>query len=168
MALDSAWIDAIEEAGRQDWYEPLRRRSRGDLGELLDQRCNQAQEFLLPWSVTSRNKKGSDLNVGDLATRGKIGLMPDEHPTDIRIAGEQPPIPVGTAVNLSGPNDRDLLHALTPFKLGSARLNEKGGSVTQISGVKRSMRAVQPCRFLAPALRMLPDRNRANAGFVYT
>jgi hypothetical protein len=28
--------------------------------------------------------------------------MPDEHPTGIRIAGEQPPIPVGTAVNLSG------------------------------------------------------------------
>jgi len=26
--------------------------------------------------------------------------MPDEHPTDIRIAGEQPAIPIGTAVNL--------------------------------------------------------------------
>ena len=23
-SFDSAWIDAIEEAGRQDWYEPLR------------------------------------------------------------------------------------------------------------------------------------------------
>jgi hypothetical protein len=44
--------------------------------------------------------------------------MPNEHPTDIRIAGEQPPIPVVTA-------------GKTPFKL-----NEKGGSVTQISGVK--------------------------------
>src|SRR5260370_26802625 len=41
---------------------------------------------------------------------------------DIRIAGEQPPIPVGTAVNLSRPNGRELLHALTLFKLGSARL----------------------------------------------
>ena len=57
--------------------------------------------------------------------------MPDEDPTGFRIAGEQPPIPVGTAVNLSRPNGRELLHALTPFKL-----NEKGGSVTQISGVK--------------------------------
>jgi hypothetical protein len=27
--------------------------------------------------------------------------------------------PVGTAVNLSRPNGRELLHALTPFKLGS-------------------------------------------------
>jgi hypothetical protein len=30
--------------------------------------------------------------------------MPDEYPTRIRIAGEQPAIPVGTAVDLSGPN----------------------------------------------------------------
>jgi hypothetical protein len=30
--------------------------------------------------------------------------MSDEHPTRIRIDGEQPPIPVGTAVDLSGPN----------------------------------------------------------------
>jgi hypothetical protein len=91
---------------------------------------------LLLRSAASRDEKGSDLNVGGLSTRGKIGLMPDEHATDISIAGEQPPIPVGTAVNLSRPNGRELLHALTPFKLGSARLNEKGGSVMQISGVK--------------------------------
>ena len=32
--------------------------------------------------------------------------MPDEDPTGFRIAGEQPPIPVGTAVNLSRPNRR--------------------------------------------------------------
>ena len=42
--------------------------------------------------------------------------MPDEHPTGIRILGEQPPIPVGgAAVNLSGPNghaNRSVLHAL--------------------------------------------------------
>ncbi len=108
----------------------------GPRGNSLDQRSNQAQEFLLLRSAASRDEKGSDLNVGGLSTRGKIGLMPDEHPTDISIAGEQPPIPVGTAVNLSRPNGRELLHALTPFKLGSARLNEKGGSVMQISGVK--------------------------------
>ena len=30
--------------------------------------------------------------------------MPDEHPSCIRVAGQQPPIPVGTAVNLSRPN----------------------------------------------------------------
>ena len=30
--------------------------------------------------------------------------MPDEHPSGIRIAGQQPSIPVGTAVNLSRPN----------------------------------------------------------------
>jgi hypothetical protein len=39
-----------------------------DLGELLDQRSNQAQEFLLLWSVAGRDEKGSDLNIGDLAT----------------------------------------------------------------------------------------------------
>jgi hypothetical protein len=35
--------------------------------------------------------------------------MPDEDPTGFRIAGEQPPIPVGTAINLSRPNGRELL-----------------------------------------------------------
>jgi hypothetical protein len=27
-SFDFAWIDAIEEAGRPDWYEPLRQRIR--------------------------------------------------------------------------------------------------------------------------------------------
>ena len=49
--------------------------------------------------------------------------MPDEDPTGFRIAGEQPPIPVGTAVNLSRPNGRELLHALTSFKVRIPRLN---------------------------------------------
>jgi hypothetical protein len=35
---------------------------------LLDQRSNQADEFLLFRSVASRDEKGSDLNIGDLAT----------------------------------------------------------------------------------------------------
>jgi chaperonin GroES len=30
--------------------------------------------------------------------------MPDKYPMGIRITGEQPPISVGAAVNLSGPN----------------------------------------------------------------
>jgi hypothetical protein len=34
----------------------------------LDQRSNQAQEFLLLRSVASCDEKGSDLNVGDLST----------------------------------------------------------------------------------------------------
>jgi hypothetical protein len=33
-----------------------------------DQRANQAQEFLLLWPVTGREEKGSNLNIGDLAT----------------------------------------------------------------------------------------------------
>jgi hypothetical protein len=33
----------------------------------LDQRSNQAQEFLLLRSFASRDEKGSDLNVGDLS-----------------------------------------------------------------------------------------------------
>jgi len=55
--------------------------------------------------------------------------MSDEHPTDIRIAGEQPPISVGTAVNLSGPNGRELLHAL-PLEIGISPINWRGRSVT--------------------------------------
>jgi hypothetical protein len=73
-------------------------------GLVLDQCSNQAQQFLLLWSVASRDEKSSDLDVDDLATRGKIGLMPDEHPTGLGIAGEQPTIAVGAVVNLSGPN----------------------------------------------------------------
>jgi hypothetical protein len=38
-----------------------------------DERSNQAQEFLLFWSGPSRDEKGSDLNVGDLATDGRFG-----------------------------------------------------------------------------------------------
>jgi hypothetical protein len=36
--------------------------------EETDQRSNQAQKFLLLWSVARRDEKGSDLNIGDLAT----------------------------------------------------------------------------------------------------
>jgi hypothetical protein len=34
----------------------------------LNQRSNQAQEFLLLRSVASSDEKGSDLNVGNLST----------------------------------------------------------------------------------------------------
>jgi hypothetical protein len=44
----------------------------------------------------------SNLDIGDLATGGEIGLMPHEHSIRIRIDGEQPPITVGAEVNLSG------------------------------------------------------------------
>ena len=39
-----------------------------DPEEPLDQRSNEAQEFLLLRSVTSRDQKGSELNVCDLST----------------------------------------------------------------------------------------------------
>ena len=80
-----------------------------------DQRSNQAQEFLPFWSIPSRDEKGSDFNVGDLAIRGKIRPMSNEHPIGVRIEGEQPPIAVGAVVNLSGPNGHancSVLHAL--------------------------------------------------------
>ncbi|SRR5438445_7783751 len=73
-------------------------------GVPLNQRCNQTQEFLLLWSAAARNEKGSDLNVGHLPARRKIGLVPHEHPAAIGIDGEQPPIAVGADVNGSGPN----------------------------------------------------------------
>jgi hypothetical protein len=65
---------------------------------------------LLLWRASGGDQKGSDVNVGDLAARGKIGLMPDEHATGIRIASEQPAIPVGTVINLSGPNSHGANH----------------------------------------------------------
>ena len=73
----------------------------------LNQRCNQTQEFLLLWSAAGRNEKGSDLNVGHLPARRKIGFVPHEHPAAIGIDGEQPPIAVGTDVNGSGPNGHE-------------------------------------------------------------
>src|SRR5438445_483485 len=53
---------------------------RGHLGELLDQRSNQAQEFLLLWPVASCNEEGSDLNVGDLAARRKGSCLTNTLP----------------------------------------------------------------------------------------
>src|SRR5262249_3823262 len=43
------------------------------------------------------------------------GYLTDEHPTCVRIEGEQPPIAVGAVVNLSSPNGHancSVLHAL--------------------------------------------------------
>jgi len=51
----------ITSAGR---FSPLGPRG----SRVSDQRSNQAQEFLLLRSVASRDEKGSDLNIGDLAT----------------------------------------------------------------------------------------------------
>jgi hypothetical protein len=70
-----------------------------------DQRSNQAQEFLLLWPAAGSDKQGSNLDISDLATGRKIGLVPHEYPIRIRIDGERPPITVGAVVNLSRPND---------------------------------------------------------------
>jgi hypothetical protein len=79
----------------------------------LNQRSNQAQQFLLFWPIAGGNEKSSDLNVGGLTARGKVGLMPNEHPTGLGIAGEEPPIPGGgTAVNLSELNGHACVLAL--------------------------------------------------------
>ena len=57
--------------------------------------------------------------------------MPDEILPVSGARCEQPPIPVGTAANLSRPNGHELLHALTPLLVRIARLSGKGGSATQ-------------------------------------
>jgi hypothetical protein len=64
-----------------------------DPGELP--RPALAQEFLLFWPSASCNEEGSELNVGHLADRGNIRLMPHEYPTSTRVMSEQPPVPVG-------------------------------------------------------------------------
>jgi len=46
----------------------------------------------------SVNVRREQFEMGNVAS-----LVPDEHPSCIRVAGQQPPIPVGTAVNLSRP-----------------------------------------------------------------
>src|SRR2546423_9164704 len=73
---------------------------RRELRELLDERSNQAQEFLLLWPIASCNEERSDVNVSHLAAGGKIRLMPDDYPPSIRVVSEQPPVPVSAAVNL--------------------------------------------------------------------
>src|SRR5260221_13577424 len=53
--------------------------------------------------------------------------MPDEHPTCFRIAGEQPPIPVGTAVNLSRPNGHaEFCSILYPLQVRIGAIKWKG------------------------------------------
>ena len=74
-------------------FEVNGKKLRGDFGELLDQGSNQPQEFLLLWPIASCNEEGSELNVGHLAARGEIRLMPDEYPPR-RVMREQPPVPV--------------------------------------------------------------------------
>jgi hypothetical protein len=76
----------------------------GNPRELLDQGSNQPEEFLLLWPIASCNEEGSELNVGHLAARRKIRLMPDEYPTSTGVVSEQPPVPIGAEVNLSSPN----------------------------------------------------------------
>jgi hypothetical protein len=88
--------------GRSFQIEATERRR--ELGELLDQRSNQPQEFLLLWPIAGCDEEGSELNVGHLAARRKIRLMPDEYPTSTGVVSEQPPVPISTAVNLSSPN----------------------------------------------------------------
>ena len=61
--------------------------------------------------------------------------MPDEHPPGVRIAGEQPSIPVGTAVNLSGPNGPrgicSMLHSNHSSRGRSATAVVRGGFQTR-------------------------------------
>ncbi len=53
--------------------------------------------------------------------------MPDEDPTGFRIAGEQPPIPVGTAVNLSRPNGHgEFCSILYPLQVRISPIKWKG------------------------------------------
>jgi hypothetical protein len=53
--------------------------------------------------------------------------MPDEHPTRFRIAGEQPPIPVGTAVNLCRPNGHaEFCSMLYPLQVAISPIKWKG------------------------------------------
>jgi hypothetical protein len=80
-----------------------------------------------PVFQSGRDEKGSDLSVGNLTARGKIRLMPDEHPTCFRIASEQPPIPVGTAVNLSHPNGHaEFCSILYPLQVRISPVKWKG------------------------------------------
>ena len=55
-------------SGRGSYFQIAIEKPRDRGGELLGQSSNQAQQFLLLWSVASRDEKGSDLNVYDLST----------------------------------------------------------------------------------------------------
>jgi hypothetical protein len=73
-------------------------------GLTTDQRRNEAQEFLLLRSVAHGDEKGADLDIDHLTAGRQVRLVPDKYPAAIAIMREQPAIPVGAKVNLSGPN----------------------------------------------------------------
>src|SRR5262249_8606157 len=63
--------------------------------------------------VANGDEKGADLNIDHFTPGGTVRLMPDKHPAGITIMREQPPIPIGTVVNLSSPDTgRDVHHLL--------------------------------------------------------
>jgi hypothetical protein len=67
-SLPQKVVEFLELTGTSGDHSKSAIEHRGTSGELLDQSSNQAQEFLLLWSVASRDEKGSDLNVRDLST----------------------------------------------------------------------------------------------------
>jgi hypothetical protein len=74
--------------------------------------------------------------------------MPDEHPSGIRIAGQQPPIPVGTAVNLSRPNGHGGICSLFPQPYSSGECSAtpagQGPQIQSGRGVLLVARAAGP------------------------
>ena len=66
-------------------HSKLRPECAETLGNSLDQRWRRSSCFSGPVPAAKRN---SELNVGQLADRGNIRLMPHEYPTSTRVMSD--------------------------------------------------------------------------------
>ena len=54
------------------------------------------------WVQRPTHEKGADVEIGDVTTRERVGLMADEDALRVGIMNQKPTISVGTAVKFSG------------------------------------------------------------------
>jgi hypothetical protein len=71
------------------------------ISRLVDQCSDQSQQLLV-LRAFALTEEHSDLDVGHMPTRWEVGLVSDEHPPRIGIAGEMPSITVRAVIKLSG------------------------------------------------------------------
>ena len=58
----------------------------------------QAQKGLMLRVQRPRREKGADVEIGDLTTRERVGLMADKYSLGVGVSAQKPPVSIGTAV----------------------------------------------------------------------
>jgi hypothetical protein len=89
----------------------------------LESPLESSRIFEINWNF------GRSFQIEAIEHRGTSGEVLDQRSNQVQEFFAQRPISVGTAVNLSGPNGRELLHAL-PLEIGISPINWRGRSVT--------------------------------------